>query len=400
MFMLEACVSLTGWLGGVVHGQPEDLKALSPGARALVERAFAGLGDAPLEDYHAHIVGVGAGGTGAQVNPSLLSWWHPVNRFTTAIYLSASGAKGLEHFDQEYADRLARLAQGFGRPIRVHILALDHYYNPDGTVNYKNTIFYVPNDYVVKLAAQHPDLFVPVISVHPDRPDALAELDKWAAQGVRFMKWLPNSQGIDPATQRYDEFYRRLRQRGIVLLTHTGEEHAVGAAEQTLGNPLRLRRPLDLGVRVVMAHCASSGRTEDLDHPGARAENFDLFLRMMDEPRYRGLLFADISAVTLVNRTPGVLRELIRRSDLHDRLVNGSDYPLPAINCAIWTRKFVRLHMITTEERKGLNETYAVNPLLFDFVLKRTVRDPETGQGLPASLFTANPAFVTPDKGK
>ena len=73
--------------------------------------------------------------------------------------------------------------------------------------------------------------------------------------------------------------------------------------------------------------------------------------------------------------------------------VNGSDYPLPAINALIWTRSFVRNGFITAEERRALNEIYDYNPLLFDFVLKRTMRHPETGQKLGPSVFMANPGL-------
>jgi hypothetical protein len=43
--------------------------------------------------------------------------------------------------------------------------------------------------------------------------------------------------------------------------------------------------------------------------------------------------------------------------------------------------------------RRALNEIARANPLLFDFVLKRSLRDPATGRGLPASAFLANPAL-------
>jgi hypothetical protein len=60
-------------------------------------------------------------------------------------------------------------------------------------------------------------------------------------------------------------------------------------------------------------------------------------------------------------------------------------------------------HVITTRERRALNEIARVNPLLFDFVLKRSLRDPATGRGLPASVFLANPAMpptgiIRPDR--
>ena len=55
----------------------------------------------------------------------------------------------------------------------------------------------MPNEYVFKLAEKHSELFVPNISVNPYRPDALAELEKWAMLGARVVKWLPNAIGID-----------------------------------------------------------------------------------------------------------------------------------------------------------------------------------------------------------
>jgi hypothetical protein len=185
-----------------------------------------------------------------------------------------------------------------------------------------------------------------------------------------------------------------MKKYDMVLLTHAGKEKSLDVCSQALGNPLLLRRPLDQGVKVILAHCASAGRNADLDHPGVQADNFDLFLRLMETERYRGLLFADISALTQVNRTPQPILELIRRPELHSRLVNGSDYPLPAINCLIWTRKLARMGLITSQERRCLNEIYNYNPLLFDYVLKRTIRDPVTGKQLPVSVFLQNPGIV------
>lgn len=382
--------SIFSRIGGAFCGEPEELpERLTPAARALIDRAFAGLDDAPVIDHHAHIIGVGAGGSGTEVHPAWLTWRHPVKRLLAGVYLSAAGASGFDRLDEEYIARLKRLVCAFGRPVRVHLLAFDRHYNPDGSINPDRTEFYVPNDYVFRLAAQSPDIFVPVISIHPARRDALDELDKWTSRGARFVKWLPSAHGIDPADPHCDEFYRRMAARGCVLITHAGAEQAVHSPQmQKLGNPLRLRRALENGVKVVMAHCAGMGRGEDLDHPGDEAQNFDLFLRMMNEERWRGLLFADISAVTQINRVPYPLMEILRHSELHDRLIYGSDYPLPAINVLVSTRKLVRLRLIAPEERPGLNEIYSLNPLLFDFVLKRAMREPATGNRLPDGVFT------------
>ena len=81
------------------------------------------------------------------------------------------------------------------------------------------------------------------------------------------------------------------------------------------------------------------------------------------------------------------LDKLLANSELHDRLINGSDYPIPAINCVIWLKRLERLGFITRNERLLLKEIYQYNPLLFDFVLKRTLRHPETGIQFPTKIF-------------
>ena len=93
------------------------------------------------------------------------------------------------------------------------------------------------------------------------------------------------------------------------------------------------------------------------------------------------------------NRMPGPFSTLLKRQDLHPRLVNGSDYPLPAINALIHTRSLVHNGFITADERIALNEIYDFNPLLFDFVLKRTIHHQDTKQKLAPSVFMNNPGL-------
>jgi predicted TIM-barrel fold metal-dependent hydrolase len=209
------------------------------------------------------------------------------------------------------------------------------------------------------------------------------------------LKWLPNAMGIDPSDPKCEPFYRKLKELGVVLLTHGGEEKAVEAEEdQRFGNPLLLRFPLDLGVKMVVAHCAGLGDNEDLDDPDRRrTHNFDLFMRLMDDPRYEGLVFGDISAMTQFNRIGAPLSTIIAREDLHPRLVNGSDYPLPAINVVIRTRPLAKAGYLREEERAPLREIYGFNPLLFDYVLKRSLRLPGTDKRIPADVFMSNPAL-------
>ena len=49
--------------------------------------------------------------------------------------------------------------------------------------------------------------------------------------------------------------------------------------------------------------------------------------------------------------------------------------------------------MIGAEERELLNEIYDYNPLLFDFVVKRTIRHPESGERFPPNVFMIRPGL-------
>ena len=55
--------------------------------------------------------------------------------------------------------------------------------------------------------------------------------------------------------------------------------------------------------------------------------------------KYDGLLYGEISALTQYNRFKenDTLKTLLERKDLHSRLINGSDYPLPGINFLVRT---------------------------------------------------------------
>ncbi len=386
-------LSLLDRFGCASTRSPSELQdGLSRQARKLVQKAFEGIERGALLDYHAHISGLGTGGTGAFVNPRMLSWRHPVQHLKFRVFISGYGVRDLPRADEQAVDRLVDLIRNIGGHGKCAILAFDRHLKPDGTPDLEHTSFHVPNDYVFEVARAHPDCFHPVMSIHPYRPDALEEMDRWAGQGGRILKWLPNAMGMDPADERCIPFYERMRKHQLILLTHVGGEQAVEGEEyQKLGNPLRLRLPLKLGLRVIMAHCASLGSDVDLeDHQHSRPSSFDLFLRMMEEKQYQGRLFGELSATTQFNRQE-VLATLLERTEFHARLVNGTDYPLPAINVVIQTRTLRKAGYIAPHERAGLNEIYDFNPLLFDFVLKRTIRHPTLGNRFPASIFTAHP---------
>lgn len=377
-------------VGGASLFEPtEYLKRMSPAAVVFLDNAYRDLDAEFVFDDHVHLPGLGTSDSGCRVNAKMQSWASPVSRVQFLVYADASRIRDLENGDRQYVERLTQLAHAIPKHGKLGLLAFDAHYSSAGVLVEEETEMYTPNDWAAKIAGEFPDLFTPIASVHPYRKDAVAELSRAADMGCRIVKWLPNAMGIDPASELCDAFYDAMARRGMVLLSHAGEEHAVDAADaQEFGNPLRLRRALDRGVKVIVGHCGSLGEGEDLDaKDGRRAENFDLFLRLMDDPRYVGRVFGEISALTQTNRSGRPLATMLERTDLHERLVNGSDYPLPAINILFSTRQLLRRGYITELERGYLNEIYDVNPLAFDLVLKRTVKHPTKGTRFPASVF-------------
>ncbi len=381
-------------IGGASSKKPEELKTyLSNESKKLIERAFSDIDANKLVDYHTHIAGIGTGNSGNFVSPEMFSSLHPEKNLKFQVYTNAAGIKNFENADREYALRLVDLIKNIDNHGKHLLLPFDKNYNYDGTVNLNKTEFYTSNDYVFSLAEEFPELFISAMSVHPYRTDALEELERCAKKGIKIIKWLPNAMGIDPSDSKCEPFYQKVKELNLVMLIHSGEEKAVDAEEdQKLGNPLLLRKPLDLGVKIIVAHCAGFGENEDLDDPEKKkVSNFDLFIRLMNEKKYEGLLFGEISAMTLFNRSGSSLTTILKRTDLHHRLVNGSDYPLPAINFIISTKSLMDDGYITKEERQSLNEIYNYNPLLFDFVLKRTIKALGSGEKFPASVFMSNP---------
>eukprot|EP00731_Ephydatia_muelleri_P000233 Em0001g233a len=388
----------------VDYSTPDRVQCnLSAECQAVVREVFADLAPTEVVDYHVHIVGHGDSGSGCHLHSTTKSWLHPVKRLKSAIFMAAAQVPDMDNGDVQYISRLLRLVEYY---VPAHVLneantgylhgkicllAFDAYYEKDGRKNMDRTTLYVPNEYAYQCAKEFPDMCVAVGSVNPYRTDAIQELENCAANGVTIIKWLPNSMGINPKDEECTPFYEKLKELNMALLIHVGDEHTVNAGfiDDSLGNPLLLRGPLDHGVKVIAAHCASEGKCRDIDNQNQVVECFDMFLRLMREDRYKDLLFGDISAITAFKRV-GYLIRLLEATDIHDRLMYGSDYPVPAINLVVSTKKMARYGLITQAQRAAINELYDFNPLVFDLACKRLARGPN-GESFPPAVFKAHP---------
>lgn len=338
----------------------------------LMKQIWSGIDPSQVWDSHVHIVGTGDGDSGIWFNPNMDSWTHPILKTQKYFYENGACANPAK-IDASSIDRLLELSKVMPTGYKSMLFAFDWFHNENGRPNKSNTIFYIPNSYAEKIASKYSQQFEWVASIHPYREDAVDALEQAKAQGACAIKWLPPGMGIDPSSPKCDAFYKKAAALDIPLITHTGRESAVQGGNQNHGNPLRLRRALDQGVRVILAHCASDGDDEDLDHGNKRVKSLDLFTRLMDTPDYRTLAFGEISAMTLVNHA-WALKTVLERADWHPRLVNGSDYPLPAVMPITNTRQLNQMGLLDSEYLPFLQELKLHHSTMFDFAVKRLMR--------------------------
>ncbi len=357
----------------------------------LVRAAWDGVDPRQVWDCHAHLFGNGRSGTGIFLSPALDRPTTIAGHVRRAMYFNAAcGGDDEERLDAAVLERIVHLADELPPGAKLVLLAFDFTHDADGRRREDLTSFAVADAYAARVCRSRPDRFEWIASVHPYRRDAVAALEAARGAGARAVKWLPQAMGIDLAHPRAIALYPALRRLGLPLLVHVGEERAVeGAGRHDLGSPLALRHPLDRGVRVIAAHCASLGRSPDLDADpdparAPLADNFALFARLMDEPRYQGLLFGDLAALTQANRA-AALPAILAAKQWHERLVNGSDYPLPAVMPLHSLRGLARAGLLDEAAIPVLSELRHVNALQFDFVLKRSLS--WRGERLPAAVF-------------
>jgi predicted TIM-barrel fold metal-dependent hydrolase len=271
---------------------------------------------API-DAHVHLVGNGRRGSGCWLRLGATWWQKPLAK----MMLRHIGLRDLslqaDDFDERYATHL--LAQVRASSLgAIVLLAQDEVYASSGEKLAGRGSFYVPNEYLLSLCRQHPE-FLPAVSIHPARPDALDELERCLAGGAVMLKLLPNCHNVDCAAPRYRKFWERLAEARLPLLAHTGSEHTVDVVEKKYQDPRILTVPLEIGVTVVAAHCATKSGLVD-------PEYFDVFARMLEQfPN----LYGDTSAWNVPFRCKHARRCVGPKGGLlGERLLHGSDFPV------------------------------------------------------------------------
>ncbi len=326
---------------------------------------------AKLLDLHCHTAGIGAGGSGCFVSREL------EQSYKFSIYLKAFGVTREELAQQGDSLIMRRISEQLAGSARVGqaiVLALDGVVNDAGELDRTNTQAYVPNEFVASETAKFTNLLWGA-SINPYRKDALARLD-WAAEhGAKLVKWIPSTMHIDPADERIAPFYHRLVELKLPLLCHAGQERSFVGAQDELADPVRLELPLKLGVTVIAAHIASTGKDD-----GER--DTDRLARMMAAHTN---LYSEISSLTQANKL-GYLREALTRPEFRGRLLYGTDFPL--INTALVSPWFYPLNLTRVQMAKI---AAIQNPWDRDVALKQALGVPPDIFARADSLFHARP---------
>jgi hypothetical protein len=306
---------------------------------------------------HVHAACLEEPDNGCYISPDLK------DSYKFDIYLKSFGTSKKE-LQQKGSGLVVQRLQAYIKSSKhtkqVVLLALDGVYDPNGKWNKKLTFLKVSNKYIYENIKGKPE-FIFGASVHPNRKNALELLEYWAARGAKLIKWIPSLHRIDPSNELYRPYYQKMKDLGLLLLTHTGDEHAFGDVDDSLADPLNLKLPLEMGVTVIAAHTAIVGERDG-------ESNFSRLRRML---LIFPNLYADISSATQINHY-GAPDLVFRDKEIRHKLLYGSDYPL--INTPLtspWWYVF-RFGWKETQRISSIN-----NPLDRDYQMKLAFGMPE-----------------------
>lgn len=307
----------------------------------------------PIVDMHVHLFGVLAK-NGCWISPAQRAHW------TYPYLLWLLKLKDPEHFDDAYVKRLASMVKASSLR-KVVLQAWDGRVDGQGRIDRnRTTSLLVPNDYLFKIVRQYPDIFIPCVSINPYRSDARDEIARTADLGARMVKIHPPTMDADPNKLPLKDFYRDCQTRRLIVMMHTGVEHAADVVGLHNCDPLKLELALEEGCTVIAAH-AGTGQFHDPDR---------FFRHLLEVIERHSNLYCDNSVMGSMMRWRNLPR-MLEHAGVMDRMVHGSDFPFPSNALVHWNRLSPAMTARLLQERNLLER---------DVQLKRAL-------GIPTSVF-------------
>ena len=116
------------------------------------------------------------------------------------------------------------------------------------------------NDFAASIKS---DTIIPFGSVHPESEDALSELERISALGLKGVKFHPEYQQFFVDDEKMKPIYKKISQLGLICVFHAGEDY--GFFPPYHATPTRLKKALSwIDAPVVAAHWGSQNMGQDV----------------------------------------------------------------------------------------------------------------------------------------
>jgi predicted TIM-barrel fold metal-dependent hydrolase len=242
----------------------------------------------------------------------------------------------------EYFDLVYKMVSTSEEINGVVVLGLDAVYSPKtGVRDDVKTDLWVSNKFLSKKVKElnnrlmsetdpqkRQKRFFGGASVSPNRNDWKDEMDFVLSDpNMVLIKLIPSAQHIIISSPKHTEYYEYLAANGMPLLCHVGPELSFpeGMREKKLDNFKYLEKPLECGVTVIAAHCATPVFASVFSNDEVR--EFYAFMKRANPNPNKVRLYGDTSAFTLSTRLP-IVDEILRTFP-PEWLIHGSDFPIP-----------------------------------------------------------------------
>ena len=195
------------------------------------------------------------------------------------------------------------------------------------------------NDATAEFVRAHPDKLIGFLSVHPEDPDCLEEIERCVSDlGLRGIKLGPNYQNFSPLGEEAFRVYKRAEELGLPILFHTGTS-PVREANLDYAHPRHFDQVAIAfpDLKMILAHMSHPWQNSVIavirKHPNVYADTSALFyrpwsfyncMRLAEEwGVFHKLLFGSDFPVTTTQENIDALRN-------PNRAIEGS--PLPRIS--------------------------------------------------------------------
>jgi len=230
---------------------------------------------------------------------------------------------------QAYTNGLMKNIRESKHLSKTVLFGVDERVDEKGKTLHKDITVCATNEDMLKLYHDNKDIVIPFFSINPLRPDALELIDKYTELGFKGAKFLQNYWGVDTREKRFIPYFEKLKEKNLPLIVHIGSESSVHSFKACESIEM-LDQPLEIGVNTICAHMALSYTPLRIlkslsQNPKHFNEEYHKLLEML---AYHDNLYADISALLTPVRAK-VLRHLSQQYAIHDKLLFGTDFPVP-----------------------------------------------------------------------